>query len=84
MICRCGHHAVYHDLKGTRGRVNPHVGTDWHAVAWKVDEAGGLLTDHCAGGVELACRCTHYEAVAQAMRPALLIVRRGRGQTRSA
>ncbi len=82
MICRCGHHAVYHDLKGTKDRVNPHVGTDWHAEPWQVDSEGSLLTDHCSGDLERACRCTHYEAVAT--RPAFRLVGRRRGNTRSA
>jgi len=60
--CLCGHHAVYHDLKGARGRINPHL-SDYHEVAWKLDAEGGLLTGHCAGTANDGCRCTVYRPV---------------------
>ena len=57
--CLCGHHAVYHNLKGERGIINPHL-ADYHEIAWKLDKAGGLLTGHCAGTADEACNCTVY------------------------
>ena len=64
-MCACGHHAVYHDLKGDRGKVNPHL-ADYHERKWRVDAAGGLLTGHCSGTLETACACTIYRPVAAA------------------
>jgi len=57
--CLCGHHAVYHNLKGERGIINPHL-ADYHEIAWTLDKAGGLLTGHCAGTADEACNCTVY------------------------
>ena len=64
-MCACGHHAVYHDLAGDRGKVNPHL-DDYHERKWRVDAAGGLLTGHCSGTLETACACTIYRPVAAA------------------
>jgi hypothetical protein len=60
--CLCGHHAVYHDLPGELGKLNPHL-DDWHEVAWTIDTRGGLLTGHCSGTVSTACSCTLYRPV---------------------
>jgi hypothetical protein len=61
-MCACGHHAVYHDLQGDRGKLNPHL-DDWHEVAWLVDRFGGLLTGQCSGSASTACDCTVYRPV---------------------
>jgi hypothetical protein len=61
-MCACGHHAVYHDLKGDHGKINPHM-DDFHEVKWRVDAHGGLTTDHCSGAYDQACHCKLYRPV---------------------
>lgn len=67
-MCACGHHAVFHDLKGAKGRANPHLESDWHEVAWAVDAAGGLVSDHCAGSAFTPCPCVSYQPVQMPLR----------------
>lgn len=45
--------------------MNPHVGIDYHEVAWPVDAAGGLLTDHCVGTEFTPCACIVYRPSAR-------------------
>ena len=61
-MCLCGHHAVYHDVAGKKGCVNPHV-EDYHERPWPTTRNGGLATGHCSGSAESACHCTSYRPV---------------------
>lgn len=50
---------MYHNLKGEKGVINPHL-ADYHEIVWEIDNNGGLLTGHCAGSAESGCPCTVY------------------------